>query len=170
MRGERGLIRAACAIPVSVPLNSPVRWATREVSAREYVIVRIESSSGLVGVGYTYAGMNTSRSLATYIDDVLAPRLIGLPQNAPTRPWAAMFQETLLMGRRGFALRAISAIDIALWDLLGKVTDQPLHALLGGVRDTVPAYASGGYYLPRETRSTTSTGKSPATLSLDSVT
>lgn len=148
MRGERGLIRAACAIPVSVPLNSPVRWATREVSAREYVIVRIESSSGLVGVGYTYAGMNTSRSLATYIDDVLAPRLIGLPQNAPTRPWAAMFQETLLMGRRGFALRAISAIDIALWDLLGKVTDQPLHALLGGVRDTVPAYASGGYYRP----------------------
>jgi L-alanine-DL-glutamate epimerase-like enolase superfamily enzyme len=148
MTGERTRIQAASAIPVSVPLRTPVRWATREVSAREYVIVRLESGTGLVGVGYTYAGMRTARSLAAYIDDVLAPRLIGLPSNTPTRPWADMFQETVLMGRRGFALRAISAIDLALWDLLGKVTGQPVHALLGGVHDTVPAYASGGYYRP----------------------
>lgn len=148
MTGERAFVHAASAIPVAVPLLSPVRWATREVSAREYVIVRVETGGGLVGIGYTYAGMRTARSLAAYINDVLVPRVIGLPQNAPTRPWADMFQETLLMGRRGFALRAISAVDMALWDLFGKVTSQPLHSLLGGVRDTVPAYASGGYYRP----------------------
>jgi L-alanine-DL-glutamate epimerase-like enolase superfamily enzyme len=146
--GGTARIASVSAVAVSVPLRSPVRWATREVPAREYVIVRISSSSGRVGVGYAYAGMRTSRSLAAYIEDVVAPRLVDLPENAPSRPWADLFQETLLMGRRGFVLRAISAVDLALWDLLGKVADQPLFALLGGVRDAVPAYASGGYYRP----------------------
>jgi L-alanine-DL-glutamate epimerase-like enolase superfamily enzyme len=145
---ERQRITSVIAVAVSVPLNSPVRWATREVSAREFVVVRIASGSGHVGVGYTYAGMHAARSLATYIEDVMAPRLIDLPENAPTRPWADLFQETILVGRRGFALRALSAIDLALWDLLGSVTGQPLYALLGGVHDSVPAYASGGYYRP----------------------
>lgn len=145
---ERASIRSLVAIPIAVPLRSPVRWATREVSAREYVMVKVTSGGGLVGVAYAYAGMHTARSLATYIDDVLAPRIVGLPENAPTRPWADMFQETILVGRRGFAMRAISAIDLALWDLFGKATGQPVSALLGGVRDVVPAYASGGYYRP----------------------
>lgn len=144
----RSRIQSVTAIAVAVPLKSPVRWATREVTAREYVIVRIAGRSGIDGVGYAYAGMHTARSLATYIEDVLAPRLIGLPEDAPTRPWADLYQESILMGRRGFALRAISAIDIALWDLMGKVTGQPLYRLLGGVQDRVPAYASGGYYRP----------------------
>lgn len=141
-------IRSVSAFPVAVPLRSPVRWATREVPAREYVIVTVTGAGGNVGVGYAYAGMRTARSLAAYVEDVVAPRLIGLPENAPTRPWADLFQETLLMGRRGFALRAISAVDLALWDLFGKLCDQPLAALLGGVSDAVPAYASGGYYRP----------------------
>jgi L-alanine-DL-glutamate epimerase-like enolase superfamily enzyme len=145
---DRARIASVSATAVVVPLNTPVRWATREVSAREYVFVRVSSTSGRVGVGYTYAGMHTARSLAMYIDDVMAPRLIDLPENGPTRPWADLYQESILMGRRGFALRAISAIDVALWDLMGQVTGQPVSAMLGGVHDSVPAYASGGYYRP----------------------
>lgn len=141
-------IQEVSAIAVSVPLRTPVRWSTREVIAREYVIVIVTGANGLVGTGYTYAGMRTSRSLALYIEDVLAPRLIHYPEDAPTRPWADLFQETVLVGRRGFAIRAISAIDLALWDLFGKVTRTPLYRLLGGVSDKVPAYASGGYYRP----------------------
>jgi len=141
-------IRSVSTMAVSIPLKSPVRWATRQVIAREFVIVKVTGSSGFEGVGYTYAGMNTARSLAAYIDDVLAPRLINLPENAPTGPWADLYQESVLVGRRGFAIRAISAIDLALWDLLGKIVDQPLFCLLGGVSNRVAAYASGGYYRP----------------------
>jgi D-arabinonate dehydratase len=57
-----------------------------------------------------------------------------------------MFQTTLLMGRRGAVIRAMSALDIALWDIIAKAAEQPLYRLLGGYRDEVPAYASGGYY------------------------
>ena len=140
-------IRRVRAIPVSVPLDTQVRWSTRAVTAREFVLVSLEAGEH-VGVGYTYAGMRTARSLAAYVDDVIAPRLVSQSARAPSRPWPDLFQESLLVGRRGFALRAISAVDIALWDLFGKITGQPVYRLLGGTRDTVEAYASGGYYRP----------------------
>ncbi|MBX3582936.1 MAG: hypothetical protein KF810_13665 [Rhizobiaceae bacterium] len=59
----------------------------------------------------------------------------------------SMYQETLLTGRRGIVLRAISAIDMALWDLKAKQRGQPLAVLLAGSLRPVPAYASGGYYI-----------------------
>jgi L-alanine-DL-glutamate epimerase-like enolase superfamily enzyme len=140
-------IRRVRAIPVSVPLDALVRWATRAVTAREFVLVFVEAGEH-TGVGYTYAGMNTARSMAAYIDDVIAPRVVSLSARAPSRSWPDLFQESLLVGRRGYVLRAISAVDIALWDLYGKIVGEPVHRLLGGVHDTVEAYASGGYYRP----------------------
>jgi L-alanine-DL-glutamate epimerase-like enolase superfamily enzyme len=144
---RRRTITAVTATPVAVPLATPVRWATREIAAREFVLVRIEAGDA-VGTGYTYAGVKVARSLAMFIGDVIAPRIVGLPWDTPTRPWADLFQETVLIGRRGFAVRAMSAVDLALWDLLGQVTGEPVARLLGGVSDRVPAYASGGYYRP----------------------
>jgi L-alanine-DL-glutamate epimerase-like enolase superfamily enzyme len=60
--------------------------------------------------------------------------------------WARLYQRTLLLGRRGAVTRALSALDIALWDLNAKQAGVPLYRLLGGYRSEVPAYASGGYY------------------------
>ena len=57
-----------------------------------------------------------------------------------------MFDGTVQIGRKGVLLRAISVVDIALWDLKGKRADLPLYKLLGASTDSVPAYASGGYY------------------------
>src|SRR5262249_30479614 len=62
------------------------------------------------------------------------------------RVWEDMAFQTLLLGRRGAVMRAMSAIDIALWDLLGRSTGRPLCDLFGRYRSRVPAYASGGYY------------------------
>lgn len=136
------------AVPLSIPLETPVRFSTREVRARQYLLVYVETSGGLSGVGYTYIGTAGARTASTLIEEVLAPSLVGQLAYGPERTWPVLFQESLLLGRRGLVLRAMSAIDIALWDLMGKTAGLPLYLLLGGVRDEVPAYGSGGYYRP----------------------
>ena len=145
---ELPTIRSLTATPVAVPLAVPTRIATREVLAREYVIVEVQAEDGPAGVGYTYTGTSGARLAAGLVDEYFAPRLVGQPALGPERFWSLLYQELLLVGRRGFVLRALSALDVALWDLLGQVTGQPLYRILGGHRDAVPAYASGGYYRP----------------------
>jgi L-alanine-DL-glutamate epimerase-like enolase superfamily enzyme len=140
------IVTQVSAIPLSIPLRSPAGFATRTVRNREYVLILLDTEDGLQGIGYTYVGTSGARGIALLTETVLAPVLIGQSAAGAERWWASMYQESLLLGRRGGALRAISALDIALWDLLGKRTGQPLYLLLGGVSDEVPAYASGGYY------------------------
>jgi L-alanine-DL-glutamate epimerase-like enolase superfamily enzyme len=142
------LVRSISTTPLAIPLSVPTRIATREVLAREFVLVEVETDDGALGVGYTYTGTSGARLVAALIDEYFAPRVVGQPALGPERFWSMLYQELLLIGRRGLFLRALSALDIALWDLLGQVTGQPLYRLLGGCRDSVPAYASGGYYRP----------------------
>jgi L-alanine-DL-glutamate epimerase-like enolase superfamily enzyme len=135
------------AVLVRIPLQRPVRIATREVTGREFVLVFVRSDAGEEGFGYTYAGTVGGTMVRAAIQDILAPLLAGADPGLIERHWAAMYQEGLLVGRRGALLRAISAVDIALWDLAGKRASLPLYRLLGGYQGEVPAYASGGYYL-----------------------
>jgi L-alanine-DL-glutamate epimerase-like enolase superfamily enzyme len=139
-------ITAVRSATVRVPLERPTRIATRLLSGRDYILAWIDTDQGLTGLGYTYAGTLGGRIVQAGIDDALQPLLLGEDPFAIERLWARMFQETLLIGRRGALIRSISAVDIALWDLVGKATNQPLYKLIGGFRDSVPAYASGGYY------------------------
>ena len=141
-------ITAVTPTTVSVPIDRPTAIATRALGSREYVLVTVETDEGLSGVGFTYAGTVGGESTAAFVSAALAPLLVGADAALIGRHWAAMYQEVLLTGRRGAALRAISAVDTALWDLLGKATGMPLARLLGAVADEVPAYASGGYYRP----------------------
>ena len=135
------------AIAISIPIDQPTRMSTRVLGARDYVIVRATNDGcPEAGLGYVYAGTNGGRVLAAFVRECLAPLLEKLEQVDPVSVWEAMFQETLLLGRRGLAIRAMSAIDIALWDLAAKVTALPLAKMLGGSVKLIPAYASGGYY------------------------
>lgn len=133
---------------VSVPIERPTAIATRSLGSREYVLVSVHTDEGLDGTGFTYAGTVGGVATQAFISSALAPLLQGQDAQLIARHWANMYQEVLLTGRRGAALRAISAVDIALWDLLGKAASLPLARLLGGYADEVPAYASGGYYRP----------------------
>lgn len=136
------------SVPVRVPVDRPTAISTRQLSARHYVLVWIETDDGASGIGYTYAGTVGGTATCDLVDHVLRPLLVDQDPGLIERHWAAMYQETLLNGRRGAALRAISAVDIALWDLLGKLSGIPVYRLLGGWADSVSAYASGGYYRP----------------------
>lgn len=135
-----------------VPLERPVTFSTRVVSAREYALVRVRDADGLEGLGYCYAVNRSGRLLALAITELLAPLLIGQDPLRVEGLWQEMYQEALLQGRAGAVMRALSAIDIALWDLNARRAGLPLHRHLGAVaHDRVPAYASGGYYAPGKT-------------------
>src|SRR5262249_57264244 len=73
------------------------------------------------------------------------PVLINEDPFAYRRIWDNLWQPKIV-GRRGISTHVISAIDIALWDLMGKAVGKPVHKLLGGYRDRIPAYIAGGYY------------------------
>jgi L-alanine-DL-glutamate epimerase-like enolase superfamily enzyme len=93
-------------------------------------------------------GTSGGLSVAKFIDEVLAPVVSDKDVHDIVNIWESMYHESLLIGRRGVALRAISAVDIALWDLAAKRADIPLAVMLGGSVKPIPAYASGGYYQP----------------------
>lgn len=134
---------------VSVPVEPSAGFSTRTVHHREYVIVRVRDDDGThEGIGYTYAGNSGGRLVADVVNDLIAPLLVGQATGALEQNWDLVYRELLLIGRRGAVLRALSAVDIALWDLAAKGAGRPLRELLGGAGNSTAAYASGGYYRP----------------------
>ena len=113
-----------------------------------------EAGEALVGVG----NLGNYAALVTLIHAELAPLLMGRDPRDITALWEAIYNGTRahyvaahgrtfpVVGRRGITISALSGIDIALWDLLGKSLGQPVWRLLGGrLRERIPAYASGGW-------------------------
>lgn len=139
------LIDEVHARVVRVPVARPTRISTRILGQRDYLLVSVRAG-GLEGVGYAYAGTAGGEVLAAAVRSQLAAVLVGADADDIVGTWDRMYQETLLSGRRGAVLRSISAVDTALWDLLGKRCGLALAVVLGGGLAPVPAYASGGYY------------------------
>jgi len=134
-----------------VPLENVTSFATRTVSARDYGLVRVRAG-GIEGIGFCYAGSSGGTLVAQAVEQLLAPILLGHDSLLVEGLWQRMFQETLLHGRAGSVMRAISILDCALWDLNARTVNLPLYKYLGAaVDDAVPAYASGGYYLEGKT-------------------
>jgi len=107
------------------------------------VVVVVHTDDGLTGLGNVGVGSPASIPV---IEHHLAPLLFGQSPFDTERLWQSMYRDTLNIGRKGLVLEAISALDIALWDILGKATHQPVYNLLGGkVRDSIRAYASQLY-------------------------
>ncbi len=107
-------------------------------------IVRLTTESGLAGWGECHAPL-APRATAAIVLDVLAPILIGQNPLAIEVLWQRMYGSQRLRGQvAGYQLEAIAGVDIALWDLAGKIHDRPIFELLGGpFRTSLPAYASG---------------------------
>jgi L-alanine-DL-glutamate epimerase-like enolase superfamily enzyme len=135
-----------------VPLDRVASFATRTVKARDYCLVKVRSTDDAEGIGYCYAGSIAGHIVQSAVQDLLAPMLIREESTRVEGLWEDMYREVLLHGRTGSVMRAMSAIDIALWDLNARAVGLPLYRYLGcWATDTVPAYASGGYYLEGKT-------------------
>jgi L-rhamnonate dehydratase len=106
------------------------------------VVVELEDEEGVTGIGT--AGFGNPATLELL--DQLEPLVVGSAPSEVGRVWESMYRATLNIGRRGVVLHAISAVDIALWDLFGKQLGVPVYELLGGkMRPSLPAYASWLY-------------------------
>jgi L-alanine-DL-glutamate epimerase-like enolase superfamily enzyme len=140
-------ITSVLARNVAVPLATPTRIATRDIVTRNYLLITIQTDSGIEGLGYAYSGTLGGDTLVKSVEDIIAPLIVGEDAHDISRLWSRVYQEGLLAGRRGLLIRALSAVDIALWDAKAKEAGLPLASYLGGdVHRPVPAYASGGYY------------------------
>lgn len=111
-----------------------VRWKAQP----NLLWARVHTSTGVVGLGETYY---LAEAVEHVIHDLAADLLLGQPAGAISRQWTAMFSCTNFFGFAGAEMRALSALDVALWDALGQATGVPAYQLLGGAsRGSVPAY------------------------------
>ena len=122
------------------PRAKPITNGLHTYTDVNFALVKIETDVGLVGIGLGKGGPIWRASVAE-----LSPLLIGEDPIDVERLWHKMLIPKLT-GRRGLVTRAISSIDIGLWDIRGKAANMPLYKLLGGFRDRAPTYIAGGYY------------------------
>jgi L-alanine-DL-glutamate epimerase-like enolase superfamily enzyme len=124
----------------TVPTDEPEGDGTLRWDSTTIVVVQARGA-GQTGLGYTYADVSTAR----LIESKLAAVVEGLGATAPRRAWAEMVRATRNLGRPGITSMAISAVDLALWDLLARILEAPLCTVLGAAHDRVPVYGSGGF-------------------------
>lgn len=104
------------------------------------VLVEVESASGHVGIATTNGGVVSASIIELHLADMVE----GQSPFAHERLWDRMFNSTIAYGRKGVVLHAISGVDLAIWDLHGKITGMPVYALIGGkTQDSIETYATG---------------------------
>ena len=146
---------------VPIPESGQHRSDFGKAASFDSALIRIETDDGIVGYGESKAQVGSASknfALCALIEQELAPELIGEDARDISRLWDLMYNGVRakyslerghvfpILGRRGITLSAISGIDMALWDILGKSLKVPVWQLLGGRRhERMPAYASGGW-------------------------
>ena len=128
-------------------LAEPFAFSQGWVRQRSATVVEVTTDAGLTGWGEAFAqGLEPPEIAATVIDKALRPLVTGASPLDTEVLWHRMYHATRDYGRKGAVIAAISAIDIALWDIAGKFYRQPIHQLLGGAfRTRVQPYATGFY-------------------------
>jgi L-alanine-DL-glutamate epimerase-like enolase superfamily enzyme len=122
------------------PTPQPEADGTLQWDATTAVVVTL-AAEGCTGTGWTYS----SRAAATVVDDELAKHIVGANVLDVSAGWSAMRRAARNLGTRGLVMQAISAVDVAWWDLKARVLDAALGDLLGRCRNAVPVYGSGGF-------------------------
>jgi L-alanine-DL-glutamate epimerase-like enolase superfamily enzyme len=133
-------LEAVDAVAYQVPTEVPESDGTLAWDSVTIVVVHAWAGDHW-GLGYTYG----DRSLAELVNGKLAGAVLGVPVLDVPVVWRNLHQEIRNLGRPGLCAEAISAVDVALWDLKARLLDLPLAALLGRARDACPVYGSGGF-------------------------
>lgn len=128
------------ATPMSIYPQYRSRRSSWGIDVLGTIVVEIEASDGSIGFGVSTGGQIAS----WIIEHHLSRFIVGQSPWNIEMMWDQMYRSTLYYGRKGVVMNAISAIDLALWDLLGHIRQEPVYAMLGGaVRDSLQFYATG---------------------------
>ncbi|NVK23928.1 MAG: mandelate racemase/muconate lactonizing enzyme family protein [Gammaproteobacteria bacterium] len=109
----------------------------------EVIVSTIFTDDGFEGTGYTYTGGKGGRAIFSLLEDEIKPSLIGKDANQIQDIWNSMYWNLHYVGRGGLLSFAMSAVDIALWDIKCKVLDKPLWQVAGGADNKTDCYAGG---------------------------
>ncbi len=134
-------------VRVEVPIEKPVKTAIHDIRSVGCVLVFLETDAGLTGESYMFT---LSARWLEVLDEMvrsLAHHVVGQDPHEVERIWGAIWRDINFLGHKGVSVFALSALDVACWDLVGKAAGEPLHRLFGACRDAVPAYASAGLWL-----------------------
>ncbi len=137
----RHTIESIEAILLAVPLaHRDINLvAVKKGSSLYAILVRIRTADGILGECYTSALGTDPGAVTQFIDQELAPLLVGRNACAIEACWDTMFSRTRpAYWSRAIAMRALACVDCALWDVVGKITGLPLHKLWGGFRESLP--------------------------------
>lgn len=127
---------------------SPISDALSTSAARQALLVKIETDQGLYGIGEAFTYGAPLAVMKYIVEQQLGAMLTGWDPSRIEEIWNTLYWRSIAHGRRSVVMGAISGIDIALWDLLGKTVHMPVCRLLGKHWDKIPSYASGGFYAP----------------------
>ena len=132
----------AVSAPVERPFTSSRGWLYKQ---RGSCIVEIETADGIVGWGECYGPSAVAKA---YIETQFGPRIVGRDAFDVEVIWEDLYNRIKDYGGKGMAAAALSGIDIALWDIVGKACGRPIHKLIGGAHRTeVTCYATGLYFI-----------------------
>lgn len=128
------------ATPMSIYPEYKKTRTSFGINALKTLVVEVEADNGEVGFGITTGGYPAAWVIKNHLDRFI----IGKPVEKIEEMWDQMYRSSMYYGRKGLVLNAISAVDLALWDLLGRLRQEPVHAMIGGkVRDELQFYATG---------------------------
>ena len=130
-----------CVLTVPTPKPMALQYPHHKI-----VVAQISTDEGIKGLGYSLSfNGGGAEAVHTYLETRLKPALIGEDPTYVERLWEKMFRVDMGIRKLGTAGYALSALDIGLWDIVGKVAKQPLFKLWGAAGDRVAAYGSGGW-------------------------
>src|SRR5688572_14388024 len=134
------------SVPVTASWSGDPFWATGAPFERTAALVVVDTDAGVTGIGETIMGYFHAEVVAPLID-YYAHLLGSLPLDPgqPEATFRELYQRSLWWARTGLGLSVLSGLEMAFWDIAGKVAGKPVHELLGGpAHDRLPLYASGG--------------------------
>ena len=133
------------------PFPKTIYSGRGKVSGRDILITQLTTDVGIKGYSFITGLQVANGAEIKVLDLIIREGLKGIVLAKDPlcyeKLWYEMYRGTVRFGRRGAALRAISAVDIAIWDIIGKKAGLPIWQLAGGFKESIPAYASGGHYI-----------------------